>query len=735
MHPRLDLIFPMNSPAETSLMRLCDLAFHPMLLFDAGGTVLYGNETACVWLGYAREALPYLKADVLGIPFPFVETADAARATLRHSSGGELPSLVRLSPWGDSWLVSCMSEEGHPDGVAREAAALRARAAAALLDLRRKEAEVYELTQFFVAMLENTDDFMFFKDANHVYKAASATMAKITGHASWRELNGKTDYDIFPKEHADNYMRLERELKEGQLDVIRETQPFRDVNGEEGWVDNRKYPVRDADGKFIGLFGVCRIITDRVRLERQLTEEKVRAEAANRAKSVFLANMSHELRTPLNAILGYTQMMLGERSESDPEAATLRIINRSGEHLLGLINSVLDLSKIESHKYALDPEDFDLGQFLRELTDILRRRAEDKGLTLEVDQTSSFPRYVRADRNKLRQVLLNIVGNAIKFTEKGGVTLKLATGGVLRPDGAAELVFSVRDTGSGIDSEDLERIFKPFEQASRRPRVEGTGLGLAIAREFVRLMGGDVLVTSELGRGSVFTFNLFYAPVGEAGAAALESAGTEEVLSLEGTSGLRVLIVEDQPENRMLLRRLLARYGFEIAEAENGAVGVGLAESWKPHLILMDRRMPVLDGVEAARRVRALPEGSKIRIVAVTAEAFREDYERMMSAGCDAFVRKPYKISELLKTIASLLPVTLSHRQSAQGHPVGAPAASGAAFAALPSGVLAALRKACDSADPERAAEILAPYPEAAAEAEPFLHDYRLDLLAALLPR
>lgn len=493
--------------------------------------------------------------------------------------------------------------------------------------------------------------------------------------------------------------------------------------------------VRDTSGKPVEWVGCNQDITEQKQLEADLIRSKDAAEAANRAKSSFLSNMSHELRTPLNAILGYAQIMLRDRPPGSPDIEALRIINRSGEHLLGLINSVLDLSKIESLKYQLAPENFDLGNFVGELVDILHRRAEDKGISLVMDQTSSFPRFVCADRNKLRQILINIVGNAIKFTDTGGVTLHLSTGGPRRADGSGDLVFTVTDTGPGVAPEDYERIFKPFEQAANRPKVEGTGLGLALSREFVRLMGGDVRVTGAPGRGSVFTFNIVYTPVDESGIEKLKTPPLGDITGIEGASGLRILIVEDQRENRMLLKKLLLRYGFEVAEAENGEIGVERTSSWKPHLVLMDRRMPVMDGATATRLIRQLPGGDKLRIAAVTAEAFREDYLTMMSAGCDAFVRKPYKVDELLEVLAELLPVTPVRASSVVAAPEADPeVAARLAFGKLPSEVLIAVRIACDAADTERIVELLAPHKESASAAIPFLNAFRTDRLAALLP-
>jgi CheY-like chemotaxis protein len=430
--------------------------------------------------------------------------------------------------------------------------------------------------------------------------------------------------------------------------------------------------------------------------------------------------------------------MLRERASDASDADSLRIINRSGEHLLAMINSVLDLAKIESHKFALELREFDLGMFLRDIVDIMRRRAEEKGLSLSIDQTSSFPRCVRADREKLRQVLFNIIGNAIKFTAAGSVSVRLNTGGVSQQDGSSRLHFTVTDTGAGIHPDDLERIFAPFEQATHRPKAEGTGLGLALSKEFVRLMGGEIRVKSDYGHGSTFGFDIAYTPVDEEAIHRIDLPPSE-IAGITGAKGMRVLIVEDEETNRGMLKKILDPYGFDLAEAENGQEGVRIAAEWRPDLILMDRRMPIMDGITAVRRIRELPDAGRIRIVAVTAEAFHEDYTSMMAAGCDAFIRKPYKVDELLGAIGALLPVTLVHTAteppgSGDVNATGDYSVARSLLAELPSLEIEELRRACTICDGQAAAELVSRHKDLAPLLAPLFQAYQIDVLEGLLP-
>ncbi|CAG1020994.1 two-component system, sensor histidine kinase [Patescibacteria group bacterium] len=382
------------------------------------------------------------------------------------------------------------------------------------------------------------------------------------------------------------------------------------------------------------------------------------AETANKAKSVFLANMSHELRTPLNAILGFSSIMQKDAACPDSQKHYLEIINRSGEHLLTLINDVLEMAKIDAGRIQLEEKSFDLGGMVRDVADMMSVRATDKGLRLLIDQSSQFPRFIKGDEARLRQILINLIGNALKFTQQGGVTLRLGT----RQNAVTHLMIEVEDTGTGIAPDDQKRIFEPFVQLGEQGDSKGTGLGLTITRQFVQLMGGQLVLESTLGKGSLFRIDL---PLKEAEKKDIikpKALKQEKVVGLvSGQPDYRVLIVEDQLENQLLLSQLMESVGIQIKIAKNGQQGIELFESWHPHLIWMDRRMPVMDGLEATKIIRQLPNGQDVKIVAVTASAFMEQREEMLQAGMDDFLRKPYRPDEIYDCLSKHLGVKYAY--------------------------------------------------------------------------
>ncbi|QSJ20659.1 response regulator [Nostoc sp. UHCC 0702] len=494
-----------------------------------------------------------------------------------------------------------------------------------------------------------------------------------------------------------------------------------------------------------------------IQSQKIATQRQQVAEQANRAKSEFIANMSHELRTPLNAILGFAQVMSHDNSLSSEHQENLAIINRAGEHLLNLINDILEISKIEAGRTTLNISSFDLIRLLQSLEEMLRSRTLSKGIKLIFEYTPNIPQYVQTDESRLRQVLLNLLSNAIKFTDSGSVTLRVRVGtgdwwglGVmgtenkennqsLMPNDATcsswaepqtpvapqSLIFEVQDTGAGISPQEIDLIFEPFGQTEiGRKSQQGTGLGLAISRKYVQLMGGDITVSSVLGLGSKFTFNI---QIGLAKSSEIQTKQTQrQVVALAPEQQeYRILVVDDVADNRLVLVKLLSPIGFIVREAANGQEAIAQWLEWQPHLIFMDMRMPVMDGYEATRVIKAAevrlevrgkhtedmlpddencypsdfynsaqPDASHLScdnatcfstenylkqlgkyascntvalscslpytqtiIIALTASAFEEERQKILSAGCDDFIPKPFTQEILLETISQYLGV------------------------------------------------------------------------------
>ncbi|MCI0491358.1 MAG: response regulator [Planctomycetes bacterium] len=369
---------------------------------------------------------------------------------------------------------------------------------------------------------------------------------------------------------------------------------------------------------------------------QELVVARDQAEEASKAKSIFLANMSHELRTPLNSVIGFSRMMSTDIDLNPRQQRNLEIIHQSGKHLLTLINDILELSKIEAGKMETTIETLNLHRLLQEVADMLQPRADQAGISLVVE-TSGLPPAVKGDAAKLRQILLNLVANAIKFTRKGGVVLRAK--GILDGNDVA-VEFQVTDTGIGIHPQDQQRIFEPFVQVESAGERSGTGLGLSISRQYVQMMGGDIELQSVVGEGSTFRFTLKM-PVGEAVSAI--AAGDEPRVTgvADRFAGRRVLVADDNPEMRMLLRDLLESLGLQVLEAQNGAQAKEVIASAKPQVVLLDWRMPVLDGIALTKQIRASGDPPQPAIIMLTAHAFDEDRREAIAAGVDDFMSKP----------------------------------------------------------------------------------------------
>ncbi|OAI13499.1 MULTISPECIES: ATP-binding protein [Methylomonas] len=548
---------------------------------------------------------------------------------------------------------------------------------------------------------------------------ANPRMADMLGYTC-EEMHGRpiTDF-MFEKDAPDHLIKMEnRRLGLAEHYERR----FRRKNGQAVWTVVSAAPILDDEQRFQGSFAMFTDITQRKQAEDELRqykdqlEETVRqrtaelllardaADAANKAKSMFLANMSHELRTPMNAILGFSSMMRRDPQLSSQQAENLEIINRSGEHLLNLINDVLEMAKIESGRLQLEIAPFDLGAMVRDVVEMMQIRAREKALQLLLDQSSEFPRYIRSDEARIRQILINLINNAVKFTEHGGVTMRLGA----KNNARYHLLIEVEDTGPGIAPEDRSRLFEPFVQLGEADAQHGTGLGLAITRQLVQMMGGSISVESSVGKGSLFRVDLPVETASGTDILGAEPRKPGEVVGLApGQPRYRIMIVEDQHENRLLLSRLMTGLGLEVKIAGNGAQCLELFQSWQPDLIWMDRRMPVMDGIETTQRLRQLPDGQTVKIVAVTASAFKEQQQEMLNAGMDDFVRKPYRFEEIYDCLARQLDIKFMYHESAAEEQPEPVVLTAMMLKVLPAELCNDLREALVSLDIERISAII----------------------------
>ncbi|MCB1193051.1 MAG: response regulator [Leptospiraceae bacterium] len=490
---------------------------------------------------------------------------------------------------------------------------------------------------------------------------------------------GKNHFALFP--HKENEEIFRRVIETGKSFSIY-AKPFEFPNhpewGTTYW-DWTLQPVKDKDGNVEGLVFILVDVTHSKKIELEFKklneslEEKVKdrtlelkkakeaAEQANIAKSAFLSNMSHELRTPLNIILGYTQLMQRDVITSEQHKKYLDTISHSGRHLLALINDVLEISKIEANKTKIQVTTFDLYRLAKNMELMFQAKTKQKKLQFVLDIHSNVSRFISSDESKLRHILINLLSNAVKFTEEGGIVLRVQMKKGKFPDLC--LVFVVEDSGVGIETEEIEKILQPFVQSAKTLKnIEGTGLGLAISKKYVELMGGTLSVSSQVGKGSKFHVEIKC----KAGKKEeyQEKAEDRKVIGISQNSNIpKILVVDDADDSRFLLVNLLETVGFEVREAGNGLEVIDIWTSWNPHLIFMDMRMPILDGLEATRRIKETEHGKDTVIIAFSASAFEEDKAHFLKIGCDGFLSKPIIEAEVFEVIAKHLGIEYRYKE------------------------------------------------------------------------
>lgn len=525
------------------------------------------------------------------------------------------------------------------------------------------------------SIFENAIESLFQTSLEGRFLSANPATASTLGYDSPDELvNGPPDLLLRSYVHVEDRETLIATMVDKGL-VLGQEILFRRKDGQPIWVSISARLIRDPEGKPHHIEGFALDVSKRRWAEEELArhrehledlvgertvaliEAKERAEFANRAKSVFLASMSHELRTPLNGILGYAQILKRGGDMTRAQSDAVDVIMECGTHLLALINDLLDISRIEVRKMVLNETDFLLSPMLRSVAEVVRVRAEEKGLAFAFEPLTPLPAEIRGDETRLRQVLLNLLGNAVKFCEHGSVALRVQVVSETVPSesgqgGTARLRFEVVDTGVGMTQEQIGRAFEPFVQVADSRRTEGVGLGLAISQALVKASGGVIEVESEPGRGSTFHFELELR-IGQGGTVSL-SGREDHVVGYHGPRRT-LLVVDDDEFNRAVLVYMLAPLGFLLHEAEDGQDAVEKATLIRPDAVLTDLIMPRLNGYEAVRAIRRIPDLEKVVIVAVSASVFDRDHQESILVGCDDFLRKPVRLQELLDVLATHL--------------------------------------------------------------------------------
>ncbi|KST61947.1 chemotaxis protein CheB [Mastigocoleus testarum] len=646
-------------------------------LLDTDGKWLKVNQKVCEITGYSEEKLSELKFQDI----TYTDDIEADLEQIKQLLAGEISSyfLEKRYVRQDDTLVwvniapSIVRETADSPGyfiVVIEDISDRKQAEA---KLQNASQALTEITERYELAVRGSKDGIWDWNVETGESYISPRWKEILGYKD-DELANSAD-TFFSYLHPEDRKQAEEAIKQHfELHVPFDIEcRMRNKQNEYVWIRNRGQATWDQSGKPVRMSGSISDITPLKRVEEdlrnvnhQLALAKESAEAANHAKSEFLAKMTHELRTPLNSILGFTQILYRQSNLQDQQRKYLDTVLRCGNHLLNLINDILDISKIEAGAIELNTTEFDLYNIIDSLEQMLQIKSKSKGLQLNVEFSEDIPQYIRTDEARLRQVLINLLGNAIKFTDTGNILLQIIRGTITESshshlnDGinSCYLTFRIKDTGKGIAERDLSNIFDAFVQAGNNQEYcDGTGLGLAISKNYIDLMGGEMQIQSNLGKGTTVEFDIPVTIIPKEEFVEHLPKGRIIGLDPEQPKSL-ILIAEDNSDNHQLLLEIISGVGFETIQAHNGQEAVEKWQKYKPDLVLMDMQMPVMNGYEATREIRSTSEGKDTTIIiAQTSNAFNEDKKLIMSLGCDDFISKPFQEQILLEKIAHHLGV------------------------------------------------------------------------------
>jgi PAS domain S-box-containing protein len=722
--------------SETKYRTLVESAGEAILTADERGKILFVNTNAARQIGPAPE-------DIVGKFLTDLFPQDVAQSytkTIRHVIRSQQGMVVQdsLMVKGKQYWYNFNIQPIRNNTTASVDSALVI--ATDITERTQMQNEITTTRARLQYLIKSSPAVIYSSEASGDYAATFITenISKLTGYEPQDFLDdpGFWANHIHPEDAPHIFAELGYLFEHGHhLHEYR----FQHKDGTYLWMRDELRLLYDSEGKPSEIVGYWIDITASKQAEEELAHAKEVAEAANRAKSVFLANMSHEIRTPLNAILGFTQLMERDPATSPKHQKTLEIIKNSGQNLSTLINDILDLSRIEAGRASLTESNFDLHSLLSSLEQLFDMRAQRKGLQLIFNRASDVPQFVKTDKQKVRQILVNLLGNALKFTESGSVVLRVEYDHQVE-NHPKRLQFAVEDTGIGIAPEEIGKIFSSFTQTKSGERAqEGTGLGLAISQNFAQLLGGELTVNSQVGQGTTFKFDI---PIQLADSSDVETEHPERrVVGLTfDQPSYRILVAEDHLESRALLSSLLEQVSFEVQVATNGQEAVELYESWQPHLIWMDMQMPVLNGLEAARQIKATIEGQATVIIALTASAFEEDRTFILAAGCDDYARKPFKEGVIFDIMAEHLGVQFIYEDLSQSVDLGDTSQHVDVMAAdllvLPAEWIAGVHHAATRAQGKLVLELVdqirPDHSTLAEELAVLVHDFRFDKLMTL---